>query len=104
MLTADTLKRVMLDALAAGQDYDGFRTALRQKLKKLEGAQADLDQRAAEARAEMQHIPMRQMVDGVEKANLKKRAADILGRQLRDDESVMIDDFGVAGFRAISRP
>lgn len=33
MITADTLKRVMLDALAAGQDYDGFRTALRQKLK-----------------------------------------------------------------------
>lgn len=39
MLTPETLKRLMLDALAAGDTHDGFRTALRQKLKEIEANQ-----------------------------------------------------------------
>lgn len=35
-MNAKTLRRLILDALAAGDTHDGFRTALRQKLKEIE--------------------------------------------------------------------
>jgi len=36
MITSSDFKRLLLDALAHGDDYDGFRTHLRAKLKEID--------------------------------------------------------------------
>lgn len=56
MISAYTLKRLLIEALADGDDYDGFRTRLRVLLKEADGATmapqtlycADAGRRAAE--------------------------------------------------------
>lgn len=65
MLTTDDLKRIILDALAAGDTFDAFRTALRQRIKEAGAEDAEFVRRTNELRADMRRIPSRAMADAI---------------------------------------
>lgn len=62
MISSADLKRLLLDALAYGYDYDGFRTHLRAKLKEHEAKGVALDAAAQALRTDMRAIKPREMV------------------------------------------
>lgn len=64
-MTADALKRLLLDALATGDDYDGFRTHLRDGLKAAEEKDAALERAEAALRADLRAISPRDLAASI---------------------------------------
>jgi len=66
-MTADALKRLLLDALATGDDYDGFRTHLRAGLKEAAEKDAALESANATLRADLRAISPRDLAESIVK-------------------------------------
>ncbi len=64
-MTADALKRLLLDALATGDDYDGFRAHLRAGLKAAEEKDAALEPADAALRADLRAISPRDLAESI---------------------------------------